>query len=493
MDRRRFIAIAPLTATAAAFPEIGRTQSKLTERSFTVAQQLAQYAYTLRYQDLDPATVEAVKGHLLDSLACAVAAFDEKPVEIARRIAQDSLPADRAKGATLIGTEIKSTVDLATFANGSAIRQLDLNDLYVGKEIGHPSDLIAPCVAVAQAEKSTGRELILAIALAYEINCRLLDAATITTQGWDHPSLNLPAIALACGKLMKLSQSQLAQAISLAIAGHLALNQTRIQDLSNWKGMAAADIARNAVFATNLAREGLTGPAPIFEGNAGFFRVVTGPITIDTTKFGGKDTPFLIHKSSIKFYPAQGMTQTAIVAALEVAKQVKDLARIKSIEILTSADGYKTAGMDPQKWLPETSETADHSLPYIVARAMFDGDIGIHSYEHELITDPKIRAFMQKIKVTADPELTKIYPKYYATIIRATLNDGSQVSKRVDDLPGFATRPMQRTDYEAKFKKYGRHSLSTKQIDQTVQFVWQLDQKKDVSPIFSSLVVAGKH
>jgi len=161
----------------------------------------------------------------------------------------------------------------------------------------------------------------------------------------------------------------------------------------------------------------MTGPSPIFEGRAGFFKQVSGVFTLDTANFGGSGKRFLIHDCSQKFYPAQGLTQTAIVAAIDVSRQVGDLKKIKSVEIRTSEDGVDKSAKDPQKWKPETSETADHSLPYIVAKAMFDQDIGIHSYTLKAIRDPALRIFMQQITVVADPDLTAIYPKYYATTI----------------------------------------------------------------------------
>ncbi len=484
MDRRLFLATAALIA---AHPLVARAASG-TVATGGLAERLALYAATLTYDDLDDHTVTTIKGHLIDTIGCAMAALEEKPVQVARRVALAARATDRAKGATVWGTRRKTTPELAAFANGCAIRQLDLNDIYIGKEIGHPSDNIAACMAVAESCQANGRDLILAIAIAYEINCRLMDAAQINTLGWDHTNFDLPAVALAAGRLMHLDQAQLVEAVNLSINAHLALNQTRIQTISNWKGMAAAEAGRDAIFATTLASQGLTGPSPIFEGNAGFFRKVSGALAIDTAGFGGRGNPFRIADCSIKFYPAQGLTQTAIVAAIDVARQVGDLGRITAVEIRTSEDGVDKSGRDPQKWAPETSETADHSLPYIVARAMKDGDIGVHSYELELVRDPALRTFMQKITVVADPELTAIYPKYYATIVTATLTDGSKVSKRVDDIPGLATHPMQKPDFEAKFRKYAGSHLSASQMDQVLRLVWRLDASDSVEPLLAALV-----
>src|SRR5262249_17936504 len=150
----------------------------------------------------------------------------------------------------------------------------------------HPSDHIAACLAVAEAEGASGKELIAAVIVAYEVNCRLVDALDISTRGWDPPVLSLPAVALAAGKLMKLSPERRTHAVNLATSDHIPMAQTRVQTLSDWKGLADAEASRNAVFAAMLARGGLTGPAPIFEGESGFFRQVTGSANLDTELFG---------------------------------------------------------------------------------------------------------------------------------------------------------------------------------------------------------------
>ena len=252
-----------------------------------LARRLADYALGLRYEDLDSATIERVKIHLIDSLGCGVGALNEPAVRICREIA---LPVDGTS--TIIGTNRRTTPDLAAFANGAAIRYLDFNDTYVGKFAIHPSDNIAPCLAVAEAERASAQELITAIVIAYEVNCRLTDALDISARGWDPPVLGLPAVALAAGRLMKLTEEQLTHAVGLAINDHIPLGLTRAGDLSEWKGIAVAEAGRNAVFAVRLARTGLTGPAPIFEGKSGVFQQISGAAKIDVASFGGRDKPF---------------------------------------------------------------------------------------------------------------------------------------------------------------------------------------------------------
>src|SRR5436309_12036345 len=309
-----------------------------------LAERLAAYAAALRDEDLDSATVERVKSHVIDTLGCGIAAFDERPVRVCREIAQSVQGA-----ATIIGTTRKTSPDLAAFANGAASRYYDLNDIYVGKVTSHPSDHIAPCIAVAEAGRASAHDLITAIALAYEIDCRLVDALDLTARGWDSPVFSLPAVALAAGKLMKLDAAKLTHAVNIAINDHIPMGQTRAQNLSDWKGLADAEAGRNAVFAAQLARGGLTGPAPIFEGRLGFFRLVSGPMEVDVDAFGRRGVPFRIHQCGMKAYPAVVYGQTAIVAGAAVAREVGALERIAAIEIATSRQGYQQTGSDPEK------------------------------------------------------------------------------------------------------------------------------------------------
>jgi 2-methylcitrate dehydratase len=457
-----------------------------------LAERLAAYAASLRYEDLDAATIERVKSHVIDTLGCGIAAFDERAVRVCRDIA------DSVQGAaTIIGTTRKTSPDLAAFANGVAGRYYDLNDIYVGRMTCHPSDQIAPCFAVAESERASGHDLITAIALAYEINCRLVDALDISSRGWDSPVFSLPAVALAVGKLMKLDVAKLTEAVNLAINDHISMGQTRRQVLSDWKGLADGEATRNAVFAATLARGGLTGPTPIFEGTLGLFKQVSGEANIDVAKFGGHGNPFRINQCGIKAYPAVVFTQTAIVAATAIADEVTKgapdktaaLERIASIEIATSKRGLVQTGTDREKWAPATRETADHSMPYITTRAMFDGDITNDSYTPAKLKEPRILAFMQKITVAEDPVLTARTGGAVPTRITAILADGQRVSREVNDIPGFAGKPMQRPDIDRKFRGNIGKRWPREKTDAVLQSLWVLENTQEMGALLATLTV----
>jgi len=473
LARRDFLHLATGTALLAATGRAARADAVP-----PLADRLADYADRISFSDLDAATVERVKSHLIDALGCGIGALDEPPVRICRDVASAA-----AGASTLIGAGKKSTPDLAAFANGAAVRYYDLNDNYASPTAGtvHPSDHIAACLAVAESEHASGQQLLTAILLAYEINCRLVDAFDAPARGWDTPVYSLPAIALAAGKLMKLPPAKLTQAVNLALNDHIPMGQTRTQTNSDWKGFADAEAARNAIFAATLARGGMTGPAPVFEGRKGFFQLVVTPAEVDVAAFGRRGQAFKIHQCGMKAYPAVIYAQTAIAAAIAAARQAGDLDRIAHIEIATSRRGYEQTGRDPEKWTPENRETADHSLPYITARAMFDGDISNASYDHDKLHDPRILAFMRNVTVKEDPAFAKLIGNAPSTRLTVTLSDGKQIVSQVDNLAGFPGQPMSRSDIERKFRGNVGSRWPADRTDAVLQTLWALETVDDIS------------
>src|SRR5882672_5293983 len=233
----------------------------------TLAEELSHYAYSLKYNDISENIVHESKKRIIDALGCGIGAFNAEPVKFSRKIAERAKVND---GSFLLGTRRTTTPDMASFVNGIMIRYFDYNDTYLSREPAHPSDNISAALAVAESVGVNGRELITAIALAYEVQCRFCDAASIRARGWDHPTYGDFSTALACANLMKLDPEKARHAINIAGVNCAAFRQARVGELSHWKGVAFANAARHGVYAALLARAGMTGPAPIFEGQMGF-------------------------------------------------------------------------------------------------------------------------------------------------------------------------------------------------------------------------------
>jgi 2-methylcitrate dehydratase len=451
-----------------------------------LAEQLADYVHSTDYRAVPENVVHETKKRIIDSLGCAMGAFNEDPAKISRKVAaaaRDSL------GSTLFGTRKKTTPDLAGFVNGIMVRYFDYNDTYLSKEPAHPSDNIGPCFSVAESEHSTGKDLLLSIILAYEIQCRLCDAADIRHRGWDHVCYGLPSTALAAGKLMDLDTEKMTQAVNLALNSHITMRQVRAGELSMWKGCSFANAARNGVFSTLLAREGMTGPSPIFEGEMGFFKQVSGHFEMNIDDFGGRNGSFKIADTYLKFFPAEIHSQTSIWAALEARKEIENPEDIVSVEIASHEAGYTILGKDPEKWNPSTKETADHSLPYIVGMALLEGKIDNSSYTEKKFRDPKILEFLKKITVVEDKTLSARYPEAVANRVTVKLSSGKAVSKQVDYHKGHPKNPMSDDEVEEKFQKLTRRILDKNRARRILDAVWNLEKAKDVSKIISMLTL----
>ncbi|PYL62670.1 MAG: MmgE/PrpD family protein, partial [Verrucomicrobia bacterium] len=233
----------------------------------TLAHQLANYACLLRFEDLSRQVVHEVKRRVIDSLGCALGAWNEEPCAIARKVASEF---SAKAGSTIIGTKHKAPPDWAAFATGCCIRYFDYNDTYLSKEPAHPSDNISAALSIAESINAHGRELITAIALAYEVQCRLCDAASIRARGWDHVTYGAFSTALAGTRLMQLDPEKTRQAVNIAGVACAEMRRVRVGELSHWKGVAFASAARHGVHSALLTRAGMTGPAPIFEGQIGY-------------------------------------------------------------------------------------------------------------------------------------------------------------------------------------------------------------------------------
>jgi 2-methylcitrate dehydratase len=458
----------------------------------TLAHQLADYACALGFEDLSNDVVHEVKRRVIDSLGCALGAWKEEPCAIAREVASDF---SAKHGSTIIGTNHKAPPDWAAFATGCCIRYFDYNDTYLSKEPAHPSDNIAAALAVAESVGASGRELITAIALAYEVQCRFCDAASIRARGWDHVTYGAFSTALACAKLMKLEPQKMRHAVNIAGVAGAAMRQARIGELSHWKGVAFANAARHGVFSALLARAGMTGPGPIFEGQMGFEKQLGVSLGNVGEKFA---VPFaeasngpasMILRTSIKFWPAEYHSQSAIEVALSLRKQIGAGVEVKSMTIESHDASVDIIGSEPEKWKPETRETADHSLPYITAIALIDGEVTEKQFQPERFTDVKIWKFLENVKVQRNAELSALYPDAVANIVDVELVDGRRLTKRVDYPLGHAKNPLKDSQVEEKFNFLVEPILGSDRARKIIDIAWKLDEARNVDDLIRACVM----
>ncbi len=443
--------------------------------SGTIAERLAEFGLFLRFKAIPAEAVHEAKRRVIDSFACALGAYESAPVRIARA----SMPVVK-DGASVIGADTRSSPEWAAFVNAAMIRFLDFNDTYLSKEPAHPSDNIAVALAAGEAGNRAGEEFITAIVAAYEAQCSLCDAASLRARGWDHVTYGAFSSTLAASMLMGLSKEAAVHAIGIAGTNAPSLRQTRSGTLSMWKGCAFANTARNAVFAALLAKNGMTGPAPVFEGEFGFFKLVSGEFELPELAPHGR---FKILDTCMKYYPAEYHSQGAIAAAIDISSEIEDVEAIEALEVRTFRAAYEIIGSGKEKWRPLTRETADHSLPFCVASALLDGTVTVGSFSEERLKDGRIIRLMDKIKIIADRELDLLYPEAMPAKVEARLKTGQTFSREVIYPRGHPKNPLSDLEVEEKFSRLAAWYFTDTEIKKTLKKLWALEQAKDVKEI----------
>ena len=461
-----------------------------------LADRLAHYTQSLRFKDLPGDVVHEVKRRILDSLGCAFGAWTATPCRIAREMA---LAVKVPGGATVWGTNHKTLPDLATFANGAMVRYLDFNDTYLSKEPAHPSDNIAAVLAAGETAHASGELIIQALTLSYEIQCRLCDAAALRPRGWDHVTYGPLSSALGIANVLKLTDVQTRQAVNLAGVANVALRQTRVGDLSMWKACAFSNAARNGMFAALLARRGMTGPAPIFEGEKGFMKLVSGPFELPMlggeAMPGGEPVPFKILKTCIKHFPVEYHAQSAVEAALALRAELLAtegktwINKVADVEIGSYDVAIEIIGRDPEKWQPATRETADHSFPYCVAVALLDGRVSMNSFSPKRLRDPRLHELMKKIHVVKLADLEHRYPTTMPTRLTIRTSQGSTHSRQVDQPLGHPGHPLSDQEVGDKLRRLTSRRIDRAQLDRLLAFVWHLEDQTDIAAFMPLLRV----
>ncbi|MEX0756299.1 MAG: MmgE/PrpD family protein [Actinomycetota bacterium] len=443
--------------------------------------------YAAGVTTIPDSTAHEVKRRILDSIGVATAAFDADSPTAARAYA-NAFP--DAAGASIWNTSRRANPEITSFANAVAVRYLDFNDTYLSKEPLHPSDVIPALVAIAEVRNRSPRELLEAIAVAYEIPVTLCDAASLRAHGWDHVNYIAIGAALGAGMLVDLDEQHLEHAVSIATVPHAAMRQTRAGELSMWKGAAAANAARNGIFGALLAEAGMTGPNEPFTGEMGLFAQLLDGSGFDDTTLAGiaaGGAPSRILDTYIKFWPVEYHAQSAVDAALRLRSEIGSV-EIAAIRIDTFRTSYEIIAKDPEKWDPKTRETADHSIQYIVCAALEDGEVTMATFDLDRIRRPSTLGLLQqRTTVESDDALTDGYPDGVPNRITVTTADGVEHVREVRYPRGHAKNPMTDEEVTRKYRANVSGRWSDERVGLVAEHVWNLDESTTLEYLLAQL------
>ena len=448
----------------------------------THVEQLALFVVNSSYDDISDSACHELKIRVLDSLGCAIGALDEGPTRVIRKQIEDFGGSELC---ALIGGG-HTAPDRAALYNGSLVRYLDFNDSYLAKhETCHPSDNLGAVLAAAEYADRHGRDFLTALAVAYQVQCRLSDVAPVRAKGFDHTTQGSFAVASGVSKALALDQGRTANAIAISGTAFNALRVTRTGALSNWKGLAFPNAAFGATHATFLAMRGITGPIEVFEGNKGFMQAISGQFEIDWSR----ENLELVKHTIIKKYNAEIHSQSAIDGALELKHEHKfaaaDIERIK-IETFDVAYNIIGGGEEGDKTLVSTKEQADHSLQYMVSVAILDDQVMPEQYREERIRSGDVQELLRRIVVVPLDEFSTRFPHEMPSRITVSLRNGKMIVKEISEYEGFYTHSMTWDTALRKFNKLTAAQRDTLLLDEIVQAVGSLDsiQVRELTLLF---------
>lgn len=437
----------------------------------TQVERLAEFAVRASYDDLSEAARDQLKIRVLDSLGCAIGAIDGEPVQLVHGQVAEFDP----RGAcTLIGGG-HAPPDRATFYNGALVRYLDYNDGYLAKgESCHPSDNLSAVLAAAEYAEGSGRDLMVALAVAYQVQCRLSDEAPVRAAGFDHTTQGTYAVAAGVARALGLDAATAANGLAISGTAFNALRVTRTGALSHWKGLAYPNMAAGCVWATFLARRGITGPLEVFEGNKGFMDAIAGHFTID---WASEDLE-RVTQTVIKRHNAEIHAQTAIDAALELKRQYRfsaaDVDRI-DVEVFDVAYKIIGGGEEGDKSIVCTKEEADHSLPYLIAVSLLDNQVLPPQFAPERIRRSDVQQLLCRVSVRSNAEYSQRFPDAMASRVTVTLLDGRSLSREATDYPGLNAPPLAWKHVQQKFESLSGGHVTPDQNRQLVDAIRHLD------------------
>ena len=411
----------------------------------TAVQELAEFVVNARWEQVSAASQEALKKRVLDAVGCAYGALDSAPLRAIRAHTEDF---GGQPLATLIGGG-RTSPDRAAFHNGAAVRYLDFNDAFLGRgEACHPSDNLAPVLAAAEYVGASGAELLTALAVAYQVQVRLSQVAPVRGKGFDHSTQGTYAAAAGVARVLGLDADRAANAIAISGTAFNALRVTRTGAISNWKGLAYPNAAFGAIHAAFLARRGITGPVEVFEGSKGFMDSIAGHFELDWTR----EDLEAVQETIIKRFNAEGHAQSTLEAIFELRGAGLRAEEVERIDLHVFDVAYEIIGPGAgDKKKVRTKEEADHSLPYLVAAALIDGEMTPGQYAEERVNRADVQALLQRVEVHEDPALSSAFPEHQGVRVEVLLLDGGRRSLSRPDYSGPASWP----ELEAKFLSLG--------------------------------------
>lgn len=439
----------------------------------TEVEQIAAFAARARYEDISGRGREQLKIRVLDSIGCALGALGAPP---AQRVRAQTMDFGGNPLCTLIGTDTKTAPDRAAFFNGALVRYLDFNDSYLAKgETCHPSDNLAPVLAAAEYANASGKDFLIALAVAYQVHTRLSDEAAVRARGFDHTTQGAYAVGAGIARALGLDPQRSAHAIALSGVGNVALRVTRTGTLSQWKGLAYPNTAFIATHAAFLAMRGVTGPLEVFEGNKGFKESVSGPYAVN---WQNEDLE-RVSRTIIKKYNAEIHAQPVIEAALDLQNQHKftagEIARIEA-ETFDVAYNIIGGGEEGSKTVVLTKEQADHSLPYMIAAALCDGALLPPQYEPQRIVAKDVQELLRRVTIKPCADFSARFPAQMPCRVAITLRNGARFEIEKNDYEGFHTRPMTWDSVLKKFRYLGGARAPAEVLDSIAGAIFNLEQ-----------------
>ena len=424
----------------------------------TITAKMSRWAASLDYKHLSQDAVYQAKRFLLDSVGCALGGYQQHDVKIALEVLDEIA----GKGpATVIGTGKRIDPVSASLANALMIRCMDYNDIYWKQDPSHPSDIFPAALACCERTKSNGKELIVGLVLGHEFEMRFCEAAFpgIRERGWHHATLTAFVSPFVAGRALHLPWEQIQHAVGISASRHATLGAVTAGKLTMMKNTVDPMATQSGVLAALMAEKGYTGPEHVIDGKEGLTHVF-GPEWKLNILTDGLGDSWRITQCGMKAFPTEALTHTPISAVLDIVKS-NDLKpdQVTKIQIRSLARAADILS-DPSKYDPRSKETADHSLPYVIAAALAERQVTPVQFTMEKIMDPTIRAQLQKVEVVADPEIEKVFPALQRVIVNITTTDGRTFTKQLDYPKGDPRNPLTDQEVEEKFAALAEGVLS---------------------------------